>query len=58
MEPGLAEKLTVERNYLVQVRMVFEKRCKLGPNEPANFRIGKTFAQSRKGRQSQDYVTQ
>jgi hypothetical protein len=58
MEPGLAEKFTVKRNYFIQVRMVFEKGCKLGPDEPANFRIGKTFAQGRKGRQSQDYVTQ
>ncbi len=44
MEPGFGEKLAVERNYVGQVRVIFQKLCKLRPDEPTNPRIGKTFA--------------
>jgi len=58
VEPGFAEKLAVERDYLGQVGMIFQKLCELGPDEPANPGVRKTFAQGRKGRQSQDYIAQ
>jgi hypothetical protein len=38
--------------------MIFQELCELGPDEPANPRIRKTFAQGRKGRQSKDYIAQ
>jgi hypothetical protein len=57
-EPGFAEKLAVERDYLGQVRMIFQKLCELGPDEPTNHGVRKTFAQGRESRQSQDYIAQ
>ena len=44
MEPCLAKELTVERDDLGQVGMVFKNRRKFGTNEPANLSIGKTFS--------------
>jgi hypothetical protein len=38
--------------------MIFDKRCKLRPDKPANLCARKTLMQSCKGRQRQDYVTQ
>jgi hypothetical protein len=58
MEPGFAEKLAVERDYLGQVRMIFQKLCELGPDEPANSGARKISAQGRESRQSQDYIAQ
>jgi hypothetical protein len=58
VKPGFAEELAVERDYLGQVRVIFQKLCKLGPDEPANPGFGKISAQGRKGRQSQDYIAQ
>ena len=57
MEPGLAEELTVERDYLCQMRVIFQDGYKLRAYEPANLCVRETSSQGREGRQSKDYVT-
>jgi hypothetical protein len=58
MEPRFAQKLAVKKDYLVQVRMMLQQCGELGPNEPANFCIGKTLAQGGQGRERQYDIAQ
>jgi len=56
--PGLAEELSVERDYSGQMRMIFEQWCKFAANKPANPGVGETPAQGGECGQGLNYVTQ
>jgi len=58
MKPGFAKKLSVEKDSIRQMRMIFQKRSELGTDEPTDLCVRKAVAQSVKGGQSHDNVTE